>query len=110
MDEYKMLKADGFDEAVLGTAQRCAHGDVIIYDYDKCVEILMSRDGMEDDEAREFMDCNVTGAYVGEGTPFFLHRGTMDDIDEYYGDEMGVALDCKPKKPKEWFNNGRDKS
>jgi len=107
-NEYQMLKADGFDEAVIGTAQRCGHGDVIVYDYDKCCEILMERDGMEDDEAREFMDFNVTGAYVGEGTPFFLHRGTMEEIDEYYADEIG-DLSSVPKK-KGWFDNGDVKS
>jgi len=103
-EEYEMMKADGFDDAVIGVAERCSHGSVIVYDFDKCVEILMERDGMTDDDAMEHMSYNVTGAYVGEGTPFFLHRGTMEEIDEYYGDEMG-ELNSLPKK-KGWFDNG----
>lgn len=82
--KYEMLTADGFDKAVLGVATRCAHGDVVVYDYEKCVEVLMERDGMTDEEAIEFMDFNVVGAYVGEGTPFFLHRMTKEEIDEAY--------------------------
>ena len=82
--EYAMLKADGFDDAVLGVATRCAHGDVVVYDYEKCAEVLVERDGMSYEEAIEFLDFNVVGAYVGEGTPFFLHRMTMEEIDEAY--------------------------
>jgi hypothetical protein len=32
----------------------------------------MTRDGMTADEAIEYMDFNVTGAYVGEHTPEFI--------------------------------------
>ena len=37
-----------------------------------CVEIFMKRDGMSGEEAVEWMDFNVTGAYVGEQTPEFI--------------------------------------
>lgn len=71
------LKADGFDDAIIGIAegwfgksQHC----VVCYDYEKCVEILMQRDGMEIDEAEEFLAFNTLGAYVGDRTPVFLYR------------------------------------
>ncbi|WP_157963708.1 hypothetical protein [Actinocorallia populi] len=41
-----------------------------MYDYGKCVQILIA-DGMDDLEAEEWMEVNVTAAYVGEGTPAF---------------------------------------
>ena len=41
-----MLKADGFDKAFLGVAQRFGMEDVIAYDKDECIAILCRRDGM----------------------------------------------------------------
>ena len=49
---------------------------MVVYDYAKCCEILVSRDGMSDDEAVEWMEFNVVGAYAGDRTPWFLHGPT----------------------------------
>ena len=66
-----VLTADGFDNACLGLS--CGFGPQrAVYDWDKCVDILMTRDGMTADEAIAYMDFNVTGAYVGEHTPEFI--------------------------------------
>lgn len=65
------LLADGFEEALVGFGYRFSH-PVAIYDYNRCIEVLMNRDGMTDEEAIEFFDFNVSGAYVGESTPVFL--------------------------------------
>ena len=54
-----------------------------IYDYGKCVQILMQRDGMTEEDAEEFMDFNVTGAWVGKGTPVFLRPMSLDDAVEW---------------------------
>jgi hypothetical protein len=43
-----------------------------VYDLNKCIEVLVDRDGMSQEEAVEYMDFNVLGAYVGEETPIFL--------------------------------------
>jgi hypothetical protein len=68
---FEALFADGFDEAVIGVD---TYGRVV-YDYDKCVDILMDEDdGLEYIDAIEHMDYNVTGAYVGEYTPIFIKR------------------------------------
>ncbi len=65
------LMADGFEDALIGIAQQftscCA-----CYNRQKCIEILMKRDGMEEDEADEFFEFNVIGAFVGPFTPVFL--------------------------------------
>ena len=65
------LTADGFEQAFIGLGRQ-AMNCVAIYDYDKCVKILMNRDAMSYDEATEFMDFNVLGAYVGIHTPVFI--------------------------------------
>ena len=52
------------------------------YDYEKCVKILIKRDGMSDEGAREFMEFNVVDAYVGELTPAFIDSYIPEDIEE----------------------------
>jgi hypothetical protein len=79
MDET--LKADGFDEAIMGYAGRCGMNDVLLYSTNKIIQILMERDGMTDEEAIEFFEFNIKGAYMGEGTPLYyddLHENTRD--------------------------------
>lgn len=72
-DSYneEMLFADGFDDALIGIVEQFGRPPVALYSYDMCITILMERDGMEEDEAIEFFDYNVIGAYLGENTPAF---------------------------------------
>ena len=64
------LFADGFDRALIGynATSFCA-----VYDYDKCMTVLIERDGMSYEEAHEHMEFNVVGSYVGDFTPSFVH-------------------------------------
>jgi hypothetical protein len=68
----EILLADGFEEALIGTVFGACRQPVACYDYDKCAQILVKRDGMDLDEAYEFLDFNTIGAYVGVGTPLFI--------------------------------------
>lgn len=77
------LKADGFDEALLGVAHTWRDGgsvDVLVYDADVMVDILMHRDGMTMEEAYEYVTYNVEGAYVGEMTPIYVWKQTLEDL------------------------------
>jgi hypothetical protein len=65
------LLADGFEDALIGYVE-IFNKVVAAYDRDKCIEILMRRDGMDNEDAIEFFDFNVVGAYVGEYAPAFL--------------------------------------
>lgn len=71
------LKADGFDEAIIGVGAVCGSKEILIYDANKCIDILMQRDEMSYEEATEFFDYNVRGAYMGEGTPMFAYTGSI---------------------------------
>ena len=73
--EDDTLKVDGFDDAIMGYAGRCGMNDVLLYSTNKIIQILMERDGMTDEEAIEFFEFNIKGAYMGEGTPLYY-----DDI------------------------------
>lgn len=66
------LMADGFDDAILGITNRCGDDSLIAYDYDKCVKILQKEMSYED--AVEYMEFNIVGSYVGEGTPIFIKK------------------------------------
>lgn len=72
------LVADGFDEAIIGMARQF-NQTLVVYDEDKCLSILMERDGMTEEEAEEFFEFNVVGAYVGEGTPVYVRVGSKPE-------------------------------
>ena len=77
-----MIKYDGYDEAIIGPAlvwrdkQRV---DVLVYDAEKIREILM-RDGMDAEEAREYIESNIEGGYIGIETPVLVWP--QDEWDE----------------------------
>ena len=64
--EEDILKADGFDDAIIGIDE---HSMRLIYSISKCIEIL-SRD-MTEEEAIEYFEFNVNAAYFGEKTPIW---------------------------------------
>lgn len=66
------LFADGFDEAIIGYVQRCGMS-VVLYDAQKCIEILIFDEGMTEEEAHEYFEYNVLGSWVGDNTPVFAY-------------------------------------
>jgi hypothetical protein len=69
------LLADGFEDAFIGWVEGWFEQEqsyVAVYDRAKCIDTLMTRDGMSDDEAEEFFQFNVAGAYVGKFAPMFF--------------------------------------
>lgn len=69
--EEDILKADGFDDAIIGIETNEMR---LIYSVSKCIEILC-RD-MNEEDAVEFFDFNVRGSYVGDKTPIWC----VDDL------------------------------
>jgi len=65
--DEEILKADGFDDAVIGIDQNTMR---LIYSVRKCIEILVLQ-GMSLEEAIEYFDFNTKGSYVGEKTPIW---------------------------------------
>ena len=70
--DVTVVLADGLDEAFLGITDDSPPRAV--YDQKKIIDLLMTRDGMSEEEAEEFFDYNIGGAYVGEQTPVYVHR------------------------------------
>ena len=67
-----ILLADGFEEAFMGVVESFGSVPKACYDSQKCLDILVERDGMDLGEALEYMNFNVVGAYAGEYTPAFI--------------------------------------
>lgn len=67
-DETIML-ADGFEDAFIGVGRQF-NRPFAIYDRGFCIDILM--EDMSNEEAEEYFEFNVQGAYVGESTPVFV--------------------------------------
>ena len=89
--DYNILLADGFEEAFLGIGGAFNDEPVAVYDRDKCIDILArdfklhadsniteqkTWDNHEEtdfyEQALEYFDYNVQGAYVGDKTPIFI--------------------------------------
>jgi len=73
-----VLLADGFEGAFLGFGTSFTT-DVAVYDYGRCIEILEA--DMLREDAEEYFEFNVRGAYVGVGTPVFMTMGNLEDVD-----------------------------
>lgn len=71
-EDAQSLFADGFDDAIIGISVGTASRDVIIYDYDKCIDILMQKHDMIHEDAVDYLEYNTVDAYVGEFTPIFV--------------------------------------
>ena len=70
--EENVLLMDGFEEAFIGYSQRINEPVLAVYSWEKMVDVLMTRDGMSDAEAMEYIDYNCLGAWVGEQTPIIV--------------------------------------
>ena len=66
------LLTDGFEDAFHEMSEVFNRPPLATYDRDKCIEILVQRDGMTYEEAVEFFEFNVAGSWVGENTPIYL--------------------------------------
>lgn len=67
--DEEIMVMDGFEEAFIGLSLRCGQPTLASYSWEKMVDILMDRDGMEYDEAVEYISYNCLGAWMGELTP-----------------------------------------
>ena len=67
-----MMKIEGHDDAIIGPARVWTEDgslrDVLVYDAEVIRETLMKRDGMSFADAREFIEFNIEGAYMGPHT------------------------------------------
>lgn len=75
-NDVELLFYDGHDNAILGLGRKF-NSFSIIYSTKKVIENLMS--DMDYDDAIEYFEFNIAGAYVGDATPTFV-------IDDGFGE------------------------
>ena len=67
-----MMKIEGHDDAIIGPAMVWTEDgtlrEVLVYDGEELRKSLMKRDGMTFQDAREFIEFNIEGAYMGPHT------------------------------------------
>ena len=75
LEEEECLTADGFDDALVG----CTYGAnvVAVYDIQRMIEVLVN-EGMDHDDAVEFLEYNVVSAYLGDKTPLYVNFVTEE--------------------------------
>lgn len=102
-DDQTIVLADGLEDAFIGVGRTFNSIPVAIYNTDKVIEILMTRDVMTHEEALEFFDFNIAGAYVGESTPIFMsvmERSTGQFKDTQTSSTAGIVTKTQPKPKK----------
>ena len=78
-EEAVIFDGPDYDEAIIGVTDE----GLVVYDYDKMVQILVERDGMEEMEAIEWIEYNTIRAlpYV-ENAPIVMNRLRLEDDDQ----------------------------
>lgn len=79
-----MLKIDGHDNAIIGPALLWGPDgrvEVLVYDAELIRRNLVMQ-GMDAEEAREFIELNIEGAYVGPDTPILVWPEDMWSFDD----------------------------
>lgn len=92
------LKPDGFESCVVGMLRRFNDDPLVLLDANKCIRVLMERDGMDEEEAREFFEFNTIGAWAGPGTPAFVEDLIHDttEAEERLLKMLNEAWACLP--------------
>lgn len=68
-----MVFADGLEDALIGTVH-IFNKSIALYDYERCIKVMIDRDGSTYEGATECLEFNTLGAYVGENTPGYFMR------------------------------------
>ena len=83
-----MKLADGYENAFIGkTISAFGRKQVALYDYDKCIMILMNDNDWNEEEAIEWFNFNTIGSWVGEDTPIFVNVHKLDVINDFLEDD-----------------------
>lgn len=72
------LLMDGFEDAFIGHTRPMNQPILAVYSYNKMVETLVFRDGMNYEDASEYIEFNCIGAYIGEQTPIIVRDDDLD--------------------------------
>ena len=81
----EMIKADGFDDCIIGFAEVWDGNERvyrIVYNASDMYQKLLA-EGMSSEEAQEYFEFNIDGAYVGKETPIYMWPGDNELVEEF---------------------------
>ena len=79
-----MKRWDDLDDALVGFTQIYLDGErvrTLVYSGGKIIDLLKNRDGMEWDDAMDYIDFNLDNAYIGKDTPLIVWPVTDEEQD-----------------------------
>jgi hypothetical protein len=77
-DELLFMDQEYFDEAIIGVATSSLGMMAVAYSEPKVIDLIIKHDRMTPDEAMEYYQFNILGAYVGENTPVFIDDSVLE--------------------------------
>jgi len=83
----KTLLIDGADKAICGLVHRCGQVPIVIYEHNKLVKHFI-QSGMSLEDAQEWIEFNIIGAWVGNGTPGILFKANASSIKEQLDESL----------------------
>ena len=71
--EYDVLLFEGFQQAIIGVSRHRMDEPLrVVYDCDKMIQILMTREEMSQEEAEKFVDRSAMSSWIGKATPIIM--------------------------------------
>jgi hypothetical protein len=83
------LKADGFDDCLIGIGLSFGRNGTLVYDQAKVIEKL-EQQGMTNEEAFEYYEYNILGACLGDNMPIFVEQLSMKEVEDLLSLEKGI--------------------
>ena len=71
-EAQRLEPSDLYDPCVIGLGYRFHDGPLLVYSMPKVIALQKGAE-MSDEEAEEYFNFNTLGAWMGEGTPLFVH-------------------------------------
>ena len=76
-----MIKADGFDNSILGVTKLEDGTDVLVYDKRRCIQILMFTLGLDYNESIGFFEFNIRLPDLGKSSPLYVEPYFEEDYE-----------------------------
>ena len=71
-EAQRLEPRDLYDPCVIGVGARSHDGPWLVYSLPEVIALHRGAE-MSDEEAEEYFNLNTLGAWMGEGTPLFVH-------------------------------------
>tara|TARA_R100000808_G_C2111763_1_gene125627 strand:+ start:143 stop:406 length:264 start_codon:yes stop_codon:yes gene_type:complete len=73
LNDENALILEGHESAMVAIGTRCGEPTLAVYDRDKLIESFMSKEKWDFEDAQEWVEFNIEGAWMGKETPMILN-------------------------------------